>query len=41
MSFAEVPVTSVDPNPDVEAVAKQLQDVGIDPSPILEQFKGG
>lgn len=42
MSFVAVPVTSVDPDPDVEGVAKRLQqDVGINPAPILKQFEGG
>jgi 5'-3' exonuclease len=41
MAFADVPVTSVDPNPDVEGVAKRLQDVGINPASILKHFEGG
>jgi len=41
MAFVDVPVTSVDPNPDVEGVAKRLQDVGINPASILKHFEGG
>jgi 5'-3' exonuclease len=41
MAFVNVPVTSVEPNPDVEGVAKRLQDVGINPASILKNFEGG
>lgn len=41
MSFVDVPVTSVDPDPDPEGAARRLQNVGINPAPILKQFEGG
>lgn len=41
MSFVDVPVTTTDPNPDEEGVAKRLQGVGINPAPILKRLGGG
>jgi 5'-3' exonuclease len=42
MSFVDVPVTSVNPDVDVEGVARRLQqDVGINAAPILKPFEGG
>lgn len=41
MSFVSVPLVSVDPDSDVDEVAKQLQGVGVNPTSILKPFEGG
>jgi 5'-3' exonuclease/transcription antitermination factor NusG len=40
MSLVDIEVSMTDPNPDVEGAAERLQDVGINPSPILKPFFG-
>ena len=41
MSFVDVPVHTLEPEVDLEAVAERLQSVEINPAPILAQFRGG
>jgi len=40
MTFANVEVSTIDPDPDVEGAAAKLHGVGINPTPILKPFGG-
>ena len=40
MAFVDIDVSIADPDPDVEGATARLQDVGINPSPILKPFFG-